>query len=169
MWNLEIIIDRLFFLSRIQRSFTEMANETWEDSKIKTEICDKRFMFVFFRATDKTNNEYALEKVVFWGFPDVLIPEAKRVWKETKDIINNGVELTQKDGKVYTNFPTSEKNKVIFTKIHVQNSYYEIAKDTFVGSGKLSDTDELPDGRRITKHSFWFPKKFIKQIYDQEI
>ncbi len=146
-----------------------MANETWEDSKIKTEICDKRFMFVFFRATDKTNNEYALEKVVFWGFPDVLIPEAKRVWKETKDIINNGVELTQKDGKVYTNFPTSEKNKVIFTKIHVQNSYYEIAKDTFVGSGKLSDTDELPDGRRITKHSFWFPKKFIKQIYDQEI
>lgn len=150
-------------------SFIEMANETWNDSDVKTEICDKRFMFVFFKATDKTNNDYALEKVVFWGFPDTLIPEAKRVWKETKDIINDGVKLTQKDGKVYTNFPTSEKNKVIFTKIHAQNSYYEIAKDTFVGSGKLSDTDELPDGRRITKHSFWLPKRFIKQIYDEKI
>lgn len=43
---------------------------------------------------------------------------------------------------------------------------YEIDKGKFVGKGSLSDTDELPDGRRITKHSFWMPKKFIKEILD---
>ena len=66
--------------------------------------------------------------------------------------------------KVYTNFPTSKVNKVVFTKIHAKNTYYEIEKGRFVGKGSLSDTDELPDGRRITKHSFWFPKMFIKKF-----
>lgn len=55
---------------------------------------------------------------------------------------------------------------MIFTKIHAQNTLYEITPNTFVGKGKLSDTDELPNGRRITKHSFWIPKKFLKDVID---
>ena len=46
----------------------------------------------------------------------------------------------------------------------LKNINFEIEKGKFVGKGSLSDTDELPDGRRITKHSFWMPKKFIKEI-----
>ena len=71
-----------------------------------------------------------------------------------------------KKKSVSTNFPTSTTNKFIFTKIHARNPYYELSSGSFVGSGKLSDTDELPDGRRITKHSFWFPKRFVKEILD---
>lgn len=149
-------------------SFKGIVQEDWESSQVKTEICDKRFMFVFFRASDKTNKNYKLDKIVFWGFPESLIPEAKRVWKETRKIIKDGVHLTvEQDGSVSTSFPTSKINKILFTKIHAQNSYYEIEKGKFVGKGKLSDTDQLPDGRHITKHSFWFPKKFIKEIYNE--
>ena len=42
----------------------------------------------------------------------------------------------------------------------------EIEPGHFIGKGKESDTDVLPDGRRITKHSFWMPKKFLKEVLD---
>ena len=80
--------------------------------------------------------------------------------------IQNGVVLTKINNRVHTNFPTSVKNNIIFTKIHATNSYYEISPNHFIGKGKLTDTDELPDGRRITKHSFWMPKKFLKEVFE---
>ena len=70
------------------------------------------------------------------------------------------------NNRVHTNFPTSAKNNIIFTKIHATNSYYEISPNHFIGKGKLTDTDELPYGRRITKHSFWLPKKFLKEVFE---
>ena len=110
-----------------------------------------------------------MDQVKFWGFPDSLESELVRVWQETKEIINQGVKLTVKpnseDGfKVSTNFPQSKVNEYLFTKVHASQTYYEVKPGEFVGKGKLKDTDELPDGRRITKHSFWLPKKFVQQI-----
>ena len=150
-------------------SFKGILQETWEESQVYTEICEKRFMYVFFRAIDKKDTTYVLDKVLFWGFPEYLIPEANHVWEETRKIIKDGVKLTVNGIKVTTNFPTSKINKVIFTKIHASNTLYEVEPNKFVGKGKLSDTDELPDGRKITKHSFWFPKKFVKKIYEEKI
>lgn len=72
-------------------------------------------------------------------------------------------------GVIKRNFPTSKTNNVVFTKIHAKNTLYEFQKGKFVGKGNLSDTSQLPDGRHITKHSFWFPKKFVKRIYDENI
>lgn len=109
-----------------------------------------------------------LDRIKFWGLPDRLIDEVKRVWIETKDIINNGVQLTQTSRGISTNFPQSKVNNVVFTKLHAQNTYYELEPNVFVGKGKLSDTDELPDGRHIIKHSFWFPKKLLKEVFNGE-
>ena len=143
--------------------FIELAqNDNWEESHVFQEICDKRYMFVVFKEGEK--GEYVLSQVKFWGFPERLVDEAKRVWNETRTIINEGVQLTQTKKGVSTNFPQSKVNKFLFTKIHASNSYYEIEKNVFIGKGKLSDTNPLPDGRRITKHSFWIPKKFLKDI-----
>lgn len=151
-------------------SFIELANEDdeeWEDSHVYTEIFSKKILFVIFRENE--SGDFCLNQVKFWGFPDSLEPELVRVWQETKDIINRGVELTPRPNgknrvKVSTNFPQSRKNKILYTKVHARDSYYEIEPGKFVGKGKLKDTDELPDGRRITKHSFWLPKKFVQQI-----
>lgn len=148
--------------------FIELANENeWENSHIYTEIFSKELMFVIFRET--APKTYVLDHVKFWGFPESLESELMRVWQETKDIIIQGIKLTPKprgeDGvQVFTNFPKSQKNKIIFTKVHASESYYELEPGKFVGKGSLKDTDELPDGRRITKHSFWLPKKFVQQI-----
>ena len=144
-------------------SFKELAeNDVWEESHHYLEICSKRFMFVTFKENEE--KQFVLDGVKFWGFPDRLMDEAKRVWEETRTIINNGVELTETSKGVRTNFPQSKINNILFTKIHAQNTLYEIETGIFVGKGKLSDTDELPDGRRITKHSFWMTKKFLKEV-----
>ena len=148
--------------------FIELANEKeWEESHIYTEIFSRKFMFVVFRENE--TGDFCLDQVKFWGFPDSLESELVRVWQETKEIINQGVKLTVKpnseDGfKVSTNFPQSKVNEYLFTKVHASQTYYEVKPGEFVGKGKLKDTDELPDGRRITKHSFWLPKKFVQQI-----
>ena len=148
--------------------FIELANEKeWEESHIYTEIFSRKFMFVVFRENE--SGDFCLDQIKFWGFPDSLEPELMRVWQETKEIINRGVELTVKpngkDGfKVSTNFPQSKGNEYLFTKVHASQTYYEVKPGEFVGKGKLKDTDELPDGRHITKHSFWLPKKFVQQI-----
>lgn len=139
-------------------------NSNWEDSQPYLEICNKRFLFVVFK--EVCHKKFVLDSIKFWGFPDRQIGEVQRVWEETRQIISEGVRLTQNGNRVSTNFPQSKVNQVIFTKIHSQNTYYEIEKDVFVGKGKLSDTDQLPDGRRITKHSFWMPKNFLKEVLD---
>ena len=143
--------------------FEELArNDIWEESHPFLEICNKRFLFVIFR--EVSDKLFVLDNIKFWGFPDRLIPEVQRVGTETRKIIQDGVELSQNGNKVSTNFPQSKVNTILFTKIHAQNTYYEIRPNEFVGKGKLSDTDKLPDGRRITKHSFWIPKKFLKEV-----
>lgn len=143
--------------------FEELANnDVWEESHPYLEICNKRFLFVIFR--EISDKLFVLDGIKFWGFPDRLIPEIQRVWNETRNIIRDGVELKLNGNKVSTNFPQSKLNTILFTKIHAQNTYYEIRPNEFVGKGKLSDTDKLPDGRRITKHSFWIPKKFLKEV-----
>lgn len=141
-----------------------VKNSEWEESHVYQEIYNKRFLFVVFKEIEPTL--FVLNSIKFWGFPDRLETEVKRVWQETRQILVDGVKLTQKGNKVSTNFPQSKINKIIFTKIHAQNTLYEIALGEFVGKGKLSDTDELPDGRNITKHSFWLPKKFLKEVLE---
>ena len=132
-----------------------------------TEVFSKKFIFVIFR--ENNYGEFYLSHIKFWGFPDSLESEFQRVWKETRCIINQGVKLTvnqynKGNVTVSTNFPQSSVNNFIFTKIHANGSYYEIKPGQFVGNGKLADTDELPDGRHITKHSFWLSTKFIREI-----
>ena len=139
-----------------------LRNNEWEDSHVYQEIYNKRFLFVVFKETKP--KLFVLDSIKFWGFPDRLENEVKRVWQETRQILRDGVQLTQNGNRVSTSFPQSKVNTIIFTKIHATNTYYEISSNTFVGKGRLSDTDTLPDGRRITKHSFWIPKKFLQEV-----
>ncbi|TWT16253.1 Sau3AI family type II restriction endonuclease [Streptococcus sp. sy010] len=146
-------------------NFKELvSNDIWEESQPYLEICNKRFLFVVFK--EISPKVFVLDRIKFWGFPDRQINEVKRVWQETRQILIDGVQLTQKGNKVSTNFPQSKVNKVVFTKIHAQNTLYELEQGKFVGKGKISDTDILPNQRRITKHSFWLPKKFLKEVLD---
>lgn len=146
-------------------NFQELVDiEEWEESHPYLEIYNKRFLFVVFK--EVAPKEFVLDNLKYWGFPDRQLDEVQRVWKETRQILMNGVQLTQNGNRISTNFPQSKVNQVLFTKIHAQNTLYELKPGEFVGKGKLSDTDVLPDGRHITKHSFWMPKKFLKEVLE---
>ena len=146
-------------------NFQELVDiEEWEESHPYLEIYNKRFLFVVFK--EVASKEFVLDNIKFWGFPDRQLDEVQRVWKETRQILMNGLQLTQNGHRISTNFPQSKINQVLFTKIHAQNTLYELKPGEFVGKGKLSDTDVLPDGRHITKHSFWIPKKFLKEVLE---
>lgn len=146
-------------------NFQELVDiEEWEESHPYLEIYNKRFLFVVFK--EVAPKEFVLDNLKYWGFPDRQLDEVQRVWKETRQILMNGVQLTQNGDRISTNFPQSKVNQVLFTKIHAQNTLYELKPGEFVGKGKLSDTDVLPDGRHITKHSFWMPKKFLKEVLE---
>ncbi len=146
-------------------NFQELVDiEEWEESHPYLEIYNKRFLFVVFK--EVAPKEFVLDNIKFWGFPDRQLDEVQRVWQETRQILKDGVQLTQNGNRISTNFPQSKVNQVLFTKIHAQNTLYELKPGEFVGKGKLSDTDVLPDGRHITKHSFWMPKKFLKEVLE---
>ena len=146
-------------------NFQELVDiEEWEESHPYLEIYNKRFLFVVFK--EVAPKEFVLDNIKFWGFPDRQLDEVQRVWQETRQILKDGVQLTQNGNRISTNFPQSKVNQVLFTKIHAQNTLYELKPGEFVGKGKLSDTDVLPDGRHITKHSFWIPKKFLKEVLE---
>ena len=146
-------------------NFQELVDiEEWEESHPYLEIYNKRFLFVVFK--EVAPKEFVLDNLKYWGFPDRQLDEVQRVWKETRQILMNGVQLTQNGNRISTNFPQSKVNQVLFTKIDAQNTLYELKPGEFVGKGKLSDTDVLPDGRHITKHSFWMPKKFLKEVLE---
>lgn len=146
-------------------NFQELIDiEEWEESHPYLEIYNKRFLFVVFK--EVAPKEFVLDNIKFWGFPDRQLGEVQRVWQETRQILKDGVQLTQNGNRISTNFPQSKINQVLFTKIHAQNTLYELKPGEFVGKGKWSDTDVLPDGRHITKHSFWIPKKFLKEVLE---
>ena len=52
----------------------------------------------------------------------------------------------------------------LFSQKNASRTYYEIESNKFARSGLISDTDILPDRRRMTKHSFWMTKQLIKEI-----
>ena len=75
-------------------SFKELAaTDSWESSHVYNEIYNKRFLFVIFKEIEP--KLFVLDSIKFWGFQDRQLEEIQRVWQETRQIISDGVKLTQ--------------------------------------------------------------------------
>lgn len=156
--------------------FKELAkHDDWETSHVYTEIYAKQYCFVVFREVKE--EVFVLEDVKFWGFPERMEEDVKKVWHQTRQIIRDGVELSfgirqQKNDTnkititVSTNFPKGEDNRILYTKVHASKTYYELKSRVVLKSGGPGNASELPDGRKITKHSFWFTKQFLKEVLE---
>lgn len=127
--------------------FTEIINETWEDSSLREYLEPAKFLFVIFR--ENKQGEYVFERIKFWNIPFDDLEEVRKVWERTVQVIKDGVQLFF-DGKVtHNNFPKSSENRVSHVRPH--------AKD-------FSDTYPLPDGRQLPKQCFWFNRSYIESI-----
>lgn len=135
--------------------YTELVTEIWEDSDFKNTI-ESKFLFVFFEIQD---NNYVFQKVKFWNMPHDDIPEAKKVWEHTRNIVSSGniVKKIMPDGKKATNFMGKTQNRVSHVRPHAQNS---------ADTTPLPVADKLTKANEYTKYSFWLNNTYIKdEVY----
>lgn len=125
--------------------FKELVQEEWETSTFGTYLSETRFLFVVYKFDE--NDDLFLKGCQFWNIPYYdLEKEVQTVWRRTKQVLIEGLKITQKNGRNYNNFPNASENPVCHVRPHARN-----AKDTY----------ELPDGRRYPKQCFWLNNSYI--------
>lgn len=132
--------------------FKELVEEEWETSTFGTYLSETRFLFVVYKFDE--NEKLHLKGCQFWNIPyNDLHNEVKAVWNKTKQVLIDGLQITQKNGKNYNNFPNASENRVCHVRPHAQNA---------------QDTYELPDGREYPKQCFWLNNSYIlEQLKDE--
>ena len=131
--------------------FKELIQEEWESSTFGSYLSETRFLFVVYKFDD--NQVLRLQGCQFWNIPyKDLNEEVYSVWERTRDVLKEGLQIIQKNGKRYNNFPKASQNRVAHVRPHAQN-----ANDTF----------ELPDGRKYPKQCFWLNSSYILSQLDK--
>lgn len=130
--------------------FTEVANESWEESAIYKTLEGTRYFFVVYKYDE--HNKLRLLGCKFWNIPREDLLEVKKVWERTKQLINGGLVVEKKNGKYKSNFPKITENRVCHVRPHARNA---------------EDVDKLPNGTSFPKQSFWLNHSYIlSQIKD---
>lgn len=125
--------------------FIELIQEEWETSTFGTYLEQTRFLFVVYKYNEQ--NELVLKGCQFWNIPyKDLQEEVCGVWNRTKQVLKEGLQITKRNGKNYSNLPGAAENPVCHVRPHAKN-----AKDTY----------ELPDGRQYPKQCFWLNNTYI--------
>ena len=146
--------------------FKDLVLEEWDDSPLRNYFEETSFFFVAFR---KSSDDVVLAGTKFWSMPESDIEGGLReCWERTKRVINEGVELKAKvlsSGKVtYTNnLPAMADNPVAHVRPHASASAYRFSDGSEVGNVRR-DADELPDGRAMTRQSFWLNSGYVYEI-----
>lgn len=149
----------------------EFATEEWEDSDFYNILSSKRFLFVVFR---KVGNEYILKGCQLWNMSVEHLEIVRNEWETSQRILNEGLELQKKydkDGetfKIRNNFPNKSKTKITHIRPHTSKRYYVLGDGEVIGENPTYG-DKLPDGRIITKQSFWLNNTYILSQLNSEL
>ena len=96
---------------------------------------------------------------------DEDIEIAHQDWNDIKNVLKKGLLLwVGNDGRTYNNFPGISKARMIHLRPHGNKAYYADKEGKSWGNGKVTDSELLPDGRRMTRQSYWLKNNYIKQI-----
>lgn len=133
--------------------FKELVEETWEDSTFGNYLRETRFLFIVYKFDE--NDVLRLQGCQFWNIPyEDLEVEVKSVWERTVEVLNEGLEITEVNGRTLNNFPKQTENRVSHVRPHAQNK---------------QDTYELPDGRQFPKQCFWLNNSYILSQLDERL
>ena len=96
---------------------------------------------------------------------DQDIDLARKDWQDIKTVLKRGVQLTiGEDGRTYNDFPGVAQARRIHLRPHGEKAFYVDYDGSTWGNGQLRDTEPLPDGRRMTRQSYWLNNSFVKEI-----
>ena len=149
-------------------SFKRLVSEEWEDSSLYEYLSETKFLFVVYQQEE---NHYVLRGCQLWNMPyNDLNVEVQEGWNKIKETITNGLVLSKKQQKngvvIENNLPKKKDNRIIHIRPHSQKSFYVLEDGEVCGSGTYSDADQLPDGRWMTKQSFWLNNDYVMSILD---
>lgn len=133
-------------------AYEEIVKEnSWELSELNA-LLEKRFLFVFFKVTDKG---LLLDKVLFWNMPYVDRQEVRSVWLKTKKLIIDGniIKKLEASNIRRTYFPRKSENRVAHIRPHATTT-----QDVY----PLPTPDKLTKVTSYTKHSFWLNDTYIR-------
>lgn len=133
--------------------FKELVEEDWDDSTFGNYLRETRFLFVVYKFDN--DDVLRLRGCQFWNIPyDDLETDVRTVWERTKQVIQDGLQVTMVNGTRRNNLPKASENPVCHVRPHAQNA---------------QDTYELPDGRQYPKQCFWLNNTYIYSQIDDEI
>lgn len=141
----------------------KLIEEDWEDSVLYNYFEETKFLFVIYK---KFGDLYILKGSQLWNMPyQDLNTYVKEGWVNVRNKIKNGLIFTKigsKDNfKIINNLPKKNDNPVIHIRPHAAKRFYILSSGELIGPGSYSDGDELPDGRWMTRQSFWLNNNYI--------
>ena len=145
----------------------KFVKENFENSEIYNFFSEKKFLFVVFKKNEA--DEYQLTGAKFWNMPiDELETIGMLEWNLYRDKFEKGVNFQvekQSDGKVIVknDLPKKSETKIFHLRPHASKARYVINGCEY-GNGSNSDTDELPNGDKMTKQCFWLNNDYIIEI-----
>lgn len=145
--------------------FKKIITEDWEDSTLLELLEPTKFLFLIFE--EQQDGQYVFARSKFWNIPMEDLEEVQKVWTKTVETLKRGVSLSIVSGRVTNDLPKEVESRVAHVRPHAQRSFYVFEDGTTYGNGNLSDTSELPDGRRMTKQCFWLNRNYVKSIIGQ--
>ena len=145
----------------------KFVKENFENSEIYRFFSEKKFLFVVFKKNEI--DEYELIGAKFWNMPiDELENAGMLEWNLYRNKFEDGVNFKieeQNDGKIIVknDLPKKSETKIFHLRPHASKSKYVIGGQEY-GNGSNSDTDELPNGDKMTKQCFWLNNDYIIKI-----
>ena len=133
--------------------FNELIEQEWENSDFRNYLSETRFFFVVYQFNSA--GELYLKGCQFWNIPySDLEGNVRKVWVETKDVLNKGLVIKRLNGHMTNNFPKASDNPVCHVRPHARNA---------------QDTYPLPDGRNYPKQCFWLNNTYILSQLDADL
>lgn len=141
----------------------EIIRTGWEDSDLFTQLDSIKYLFVVFQ--EDADGDIVFKGSKIWAMSDEDIEEARQDWMDIKAVLTHGLELRiGADNRTYNNFPGVAEARRVHLRPHGKKAFYMNPDGTSWGNGRISDTEPLPDGRRMTRQSYWLNNSFIREI-----
>ncbi len=144
----------------------EVIKTGWTDSELYKQLDNLKYLFVVFQKIPGGSIIFKGSKL--WSMSEEDILKALRDWLDIRNVLRQGVQLTRgpwgNDERTYNNFPGVAKARIIHLRPHGEKAFYVDTDGTSWGNGQISDTEPLPDGRRMTRQSYWLSNIYVRDL-----